>query len=79
MLFSGGVDSTVIAAIAGLILDPEEPIDLINVSFSLTVSAGDTKMANNLREMTTTPVQIGNLLLPLGKIFVAYKKTGNGI
>ena len=33
VLFSGGVDSTLLAAALSLCLPPEEPIDLVNVSF----------------------------------------------
>lgn len=34
ILFSGGVDSTLIAALAHEALDPEEPIDLVNICFN---------------------------------------------
>ena len=33
VLFSGGLDSAVIAALAREALPPEEPLDLINVAF----------------------------------------------
>ena len=36
VLYSGGLDSAVLAALAGEHLPPEEPIDLINVSFGAT-------------------------------------------
>ena len=37
ILFSGGVDSAVLAAIAGEVMPLDHPIDLINVSFSQQV------------------------------------------
>ena len=35
VLFSGGLDSAVIAALAREALPPEEPLDLINVAFQV--------------------------------------------
>jgi asparagine synthetase B (glutamine-hydrolysing) len=37
VLFSGGIDSSVIAYIIGQLLPPDEPVDLINVAFSTNV------------------------------------------
>eukprot|EP01127_Copromyxa_protea_P021803 TRINITY_DN759_c3_g1_i1.p1 TRINITY_DN759_c3_g1~~TRINITY_DN759_c3_g1_i1.p1 ORF type:complete len:585 (+),score=113.26 TRINITY_DN759_c3_g1_i1:274-2028(+) len=54
ILFSGGVDSAVIAAMAGLSLPPDDPIDLINVAFSLTGNdyhtSSDRKLARTAWE-----------------------------
>ena len=38
-MFSGGVDSSVLASLAGKILPPDDPVDLINVSFSDSTEA----------------------------------------
>jgi asparagine synthetase B (glutamine-hydrolysing) len=41
MLFSGGVDSAVLAALADRCLPPHEPIDLINVAFEYQDASAD--------------------------------------
>lgn len=45
ILFSGGVDCTLLARLADKLLDPSEPIDLINASFE-RVSRGIVKNVN---------------------------------
>ena len=45
LLFSGGLDCTVIAALAHFFLPPSTPIDLLNVSFDMKTLSPDRRSA----------------------------------
>jgi asparagine synthetase B (glutamine-hydrolysing) len=51
ILFSGGVDSTLIAALAHEVLDPEEPIDLVNICFNGGTSPDRLAALDALQEL----------------------------
>ncbi|XP_032716137.1 asparagine synthetase domain-containing protein 1 [Lontra canadensis] len=58
VLFSGGVDSMVLAALADLHVPLDEPIDLLNVAFETkekTVSAGFNQKRKNQKSRYETP------------------------
>jgi len=69
VLFSGGVDSTVLAALAGHCLPPEEPLWLINVAFPASACDGGTTTATEPHFLVPDRIAALNALANLREVY----------
>lgn len=53
ILFSGGIDSAIIALLASKYVESDEPIDLLNVSFEKPVNSGNFECPDRLTSLKT--------------------------
>ncbi|KAH9509730.1 Asparagine synthetase domain-containing protein 1 [Bulinus truncatus] len=75
VLFSGGLDSTVLAALADRCLPPDQPIDLLNVAFEQKPTVKQKNQKQRLKRQKQRSVFNEN---SGGSEHVSEKKTGNG-
>jgi hypothetical protein len=79
VLFSGGIDSVLLSAVLHTCLPPDEPIDLINVTFDGTIenSSDDTSFALETSSLEIEPLRDEAILDSTRSILGVFKASGD--